>query len=119
MSVQTWNPAGYAANAAFVPALGQPVLDLLQPQPGEKILDLGCGDGVLTEKLAALGIQVVGVDSSVNMVEAAKKRGLDAQVMERTALTFENEFDAVFSNAVLHWVKNDPDAAIASAYRAL
>ena len=119
MSTQTWNPAGYAANAGFVPALGQPVLDLLQPQPGERILDLGCGDGVLTEKLAALEVQVVGVDSSPSMVAAAKGRGLDARVMDATALTFENEFDAVFSNAVLHWVKNDPDAAIAGAFRAL
>lgn len=119
MSTQTWNAAMYATNAGFVPALGQPVFDLLQPQPGETILDLGCGDGVLTEKLAPLGAHVVGVDSSANMVAAAKAKGLDARVMDATALTFENEFDAVFSNAVLHWVKNDPDAAIASAYRAL
>jgi len=119
MSTQTWNATGYAANASFVPALGQPVLDLLQPQPGEKILDLGCGDGVLTEKLSALGVQVLGVDSSANMVEAAKTRGLDARVIDATAMTFENEFDAVFSNAVLHWIKDDPDAAIAGAYRAL
>ncbi len=119
MSVQTWDPSAYAANAGFVPALGQPVLDLLQPQPGEKILDLGCGDGVLTEKLAGLGARVVGVDSSEEMIAAARKRGIDARLMDATALTLENEFDAVFSNAVLHWVKNDPDAAIVSAYRAL
>src|SRR5215472_14183884 len=119
MSTQTWNASRYAANAAFVPALGQPVLDLLQPQPGEHILDLGCGDGVLTEKLVAIGAQVVGVDSSADMVAAARRRGIDARVMDATALTFDQEFDAVFSNAVLHWIKHDPDAAIASAYRAL
>jgi SAM-dependent methyltransferase len=119
MPTQTWNPSAYATNAGFVPALGQPVLDLLQPKPGERILDLGCGDGVLTQKVAEMGVEVVGVDSSPEMVAAARKRGLDARAMDATALTFEEEFDAVFSNAVLHWVKDDPDAAIASAYRAL
>src|SRR6516164_4883793 len=119
MATQTWNPSRYAANAAFVPALGQPVFDLLQPRPGERILDLGCGDGVLTEKLVASGADVVGVDSSAEMVAAARKGGLDARVMDATRLAFDEEFDAVFSNAVLHWIKHDPDAAIASAYRAL
>lgn len=67
-SSQQWNAATYADNAHFVPALGQPVLDLLQPQPGERILDLGCGDGALTEKLVALGAQVVGIDRDSNPV---------------------------------------------------
>ena len=119
MSTQMWDAARYAANAAFVPTLGQPVLELLQPRPGERILDLGCGDGVLTEKLVATGAEAVGVDSSADMVAAARKRGLDARVMDASRLTFDSEFDAVFSNAVLHWIKDDPDAAIASAYRAL
>jgi len=60
---QQWNAATYADNAHFVPALGQPVLDLLNAQPSERILDLGCGDGVLTKKLVALGAQVVGIDN--------------------------------------------------------
>jgi trans-aconitate methyltransferase len=95
------------------------VLDLLQPLPGERILDLGCGDGALTQKLVATGADVVGVDSSADMVAAALQRGVDARVMDATKLSFAQEFDAVFSNAVLHWIKDDPDAAIASAYRAL
>src|SRR5262252_1350646 len=119
MSTQIWDASRYAANAAFVPALGQAVFDLLNPQAGERILDLGCGDGVLTEKLAATGTDVIGVDSSADMVAAARHRGLDARVMDATALPFDQEFDAVFSNAVLHWIKSDPDVAIASAYRAL
>ena len=118
-SSQQWNAASYADNAHFVPALGQPVLDLLNAQPRERILDLGCGDGVLTEKLVALGVQVVGIDNSPDMIAAARRRGLDARAADACALVFDNEFDAVFSNAVLHWIKDDPDAPIASAFRAL
>lgn len=118
-SSQNWNAARYAANAHFVPELGQPVLDLLKAQPGERILDLGCGDGALTEKLVALGAHVVGVDNSSEMIAAARERGLDARIMDAKALAFENEFDAVFSNAALHWVKDDPDAPVAGAFRAL
>jgi trans-aconitate methyltransferase len=95
------------------------VLDLLRPQPGERILDLGCGDGVLTEKLVALGARVIGIDSSPDMIAAARQRGIDARIMDARSLTFENEFDAVFSNAALHWVKDDPDSPITGAFRAL
>jgi SAM-dependent methyltransferase len=116
---QNWSAAGYAANAHFVPALGQPVLDLLEPQAGERILDLGCGDGVLTEKLIALGAEVVAIDNSSDMIAAARRRGLDATIMDARTLTFESEFDAVFSNAVLHWIKDDPDAPVTGAFRAL
>jgi trans-aconitate methyltransferase len=118
-SSQSWNAASYAANAHFVPALGQPVLDLLQPQPGERILDLGCGDGILTEKLVALGARVIGVDSSPDMIAATRLRGINARIMDARSLTFEKEFDAVFSNAALHWIKDDPDAPITGAFRAL
>lgn len=116
---QVWDAAGYSANAHFVPALGQAVLDLLQARAGERILDLGCGDGVLTEKLVALGAQVVGIDSSPDMIAAARRRGLDARLMDARSLAFEDEFDAVFSNAALHWIKDAPDAPVAGAFRAL
>jgi trans-aconitate methyltransferase len=116
---QIWKAHGYAANAAFVPALGRPVLDLLKVRPGEKILDLGCGDGVLTEKISALGAHVLGIDASVDMVEAARRRGLNARVASAYELSFCEEFDAVFSNAALHWMKADPDAVIAGVNRAL
>lgn len=116
---QTWNADRYAKHAHFVPALGQAVLDMLNAKPGERILDLGCGDGVLSEKIAALGTTVVGVDSSADMVSAARSRGIDARVMSGYELTFDHEFDAVFSNAALHWMSKDPDAVVAGVRRAL
>jgi trans-aconitate methyltransferase len=117
-SGQTWDPAIYARNARFVSDLGAPVLELLAPKAGERILDLGCGDGVLTKQLADLGCEVVGVDSSAPQVEAARQLGLDARVVDAASLPFVAEFDAVFSNAVLHWIKR-ADPMIAAVYRAL
>ncbi len=115
---QTWDPDRYAKNARFVADLGQPVVELLAPRTGERILDLGCGDGALTQKLAAMGCDVVGVDASPLQVEDARRLGLDAWVMSADSLNYENEFDAVFSNAVLHWVRRADDA-IACVFRAL
>ena len=85
---------------------------------GERILDLGCGDGALTLKLAAMGCDVVGVDSSAPQIEAARRLGLDARVVDGARLNFDAEFDAVFSNAAIHWMK-PPDDVIAGAWRAL
>jgi trans-aconitate methyltransferase len=115
---QRWDPDAYERHARFVSELGAPVVELLAPRPGERILDLGCGDGFLTEQLAALGCDVVGVDASVEQVEGARRRGLDARVARAEGLPFEGEFDAVFSNAVLHWVK-DAAGAIRAVHRAL
>ena len=117
-TAQTWDPVSYARNARFVSDLGSPVVDLLAPKPGEKILDLGCGDGVLTKKLADLGCEVVAVDSSIPQVEAARKLGLNALVISAEELQYNEEFDAVFSNAVLHWIKR-ADVMIAGVYRSL
>jgi SAM-dependent methyltransferase len=117
-STQTWDPERYARNARFVSDLTGPVVELLDPRPGERILDLGCGDGVLTAKLAAMGCEMVGVDGSGPQIEAARKLGLDARVMDGEKLSFGEEFDAVFSNAALHWMRN-PEAVIAGVRRAL
>ena len=98
--------------------LGMPVVELLAARRSERILDLGCGDGALTLKLAAMGCAVIGVDASTEQVLAACKLGLDCRVMDGESLRFDNEFDAVFSNAALHWMRN-PDAVIAGVRRAL
>jgi trans-aconitate methyltransferase len=117
-SFQKWNPESYATQVRFVSDLGLPVVDLLAPRKGERILDLGCGDGVLSERLAGFGCQVVGVDASPEMVAAAKARGVQAHVTSGEALRFDQEFDAVFSNAALHWMTN-PTEVIAGVWRAL
>ena len=118
ISTQTWSPERYERHARFVSDLGMPVVELLAPRPGERILDLGCGDGALTEKLAAFGCDVVGVDASPEQVAGARARGLACAVANGEALPFTSEFDAVFSNAALHWMRR-PDAVIASVRRAL
>jgi trans-aconitate methyltransferase len=95
-------------------------VDLLAPRPGERILDLGCGDGVLTKKLADLGCDVAAVDSSAAQVEAARNLGLNAHAISGQELQYKEEFDAVFSNAVLHWIKpNETDGMLAGVYRSL
>jgi SAM-dependent methyltransferase len=116
---QTWDPERYARNARFVSDLGAPVVELLAPRAGERILDLGCGDGALTKKLTDIGCDVVAVDASTQQIDAAKKLGLNAQVMDGENLRFEDEFDAVFSNAALHWMRNNPDKVISGVHRAL
>ncbi|HEY8497387.1 MAG TPA: class I SAM-dependent methyltransferase [Limnochordales bacterium] len=115
---QAWDPEIYARHARFVPELGAPVVELLDPKPGERILDLGCGDGVLTKRLLELGCDVLGVDASPSMVAAARSRGVPALQMDGHTLAFEKEFDAVFSNAALHWMTR-PGEVIAGVWRAL
>lgn len=118
MSPQTWNPVQYVRDGGFVAALGAPLLDLLAPRAGERVLDLGCGDGALTMRLVEAGCEVVGVDASAEQVEAARARGIDARVADAARLAFDGAFDAVLSNATLHWVRDFP-ATVAGVHRAL
>ncbi len=117
-SDDAWSAERYRDHAGFVPALGRDVVALLAPKPGERILDLGCGDGSLTQTLREAGADVVGIDASANMVAAAQYRGIEARQLDATRLDYDGEFDAVFSNAALHWIP-DADAVIAGVHRAL
>jgi trans-aconitate methyltransferase len=114
----TWDPESYAKHARFVSDLGAPLIDLLDPRPGERVLDLGCGDGALTQALALRGCVVLGVDSSHEQVEATRRLGLPAEQGDGQALQFDEGFDAVFSNAALHWMR-PPEPVITGVWRAL
>jgi trans-aconitate methyltransferase len=124
---QTWNTEAYAANGRFVATLASDVVTLLNPQPGEQILDLGCGDGALTEQLAATGAIVTGVDASPTMLDAARQRNLHSarsltyENHNAIALPYHQQFAAVFSNAALHWITglSGQQAMLAGVRRAL
>jgi SAM-dependent methyltransferase len=117
-STSRWDAADYARVGAFVAELGTAALDLLDPKPGERVLDVGCGDGVLTKKIAARGAQVTGVDASLDMIDAAHANGVDALVVDAGDMHFVAEFDAAFSNAALHWML-DKEAVAQGVFRAL
>ncbi|HZY61906.1 MAG TPA: methyltransferase domain-containing protein [Edaphobacter sp.] len=117
---QTWNTEAYAAHGRFVATLATGVVSLLAPKAGEHILDVGCGDGALTEQLAATGAIITGADASAAMVDAARKRGLDVELYRADELPYSNQFDAVFSNAALHWIPAASQlASLAHIYQAL
>jgi len=115
-----WNPALYDGKHSFVWKYGASLLELLAPQPGERILDLGCGTGHLTAQIAEAGAEVIGIDAAPAMIEEARRAypSLRFEIMDARDFTFPEPFDAVFSNAVLHWVKQ-PAEVIDCLRRAL
>ena len=118
LSTSRWDAADYAKVGSFVSELGAAALDLLDPQPGDRVLDVGCGEGALTGKIIARGAEVLGIDSSPEMVAAAKARGIDALLLDAKDMAFDAEFDAAFSNAALHWML-DKRRVAAAIFRAL
>lgn len=119
-----WDASDYAQNATAQYVWAQSLLERLALNGDEAILDLGCGDGRITSEIATQHAgRVVGIDSSPEMVRLAADRyaaqsGLEFWVMDAIALQFDTEFDLIFSNAVLHWVK-DHQAVLAGMKRAL
>lgn len=131
-----WNPQSYAEKARFVADLGVPIIKLLNPERGQRLLDLGCGDGALTVQLAssAPSLDIIGIDKSPNLIERAQQEyhssagndgdnnenSINIEYLEMDAhqMPFHEEFDGVMSNAALHWMK-EPDRVVDGVYRAL
>lgn len=118
MSNEQWGPEEYKIGADFMSMFRGPVIELLDPKPGNKILDLGCGNGVLTKELSDMGCDVLGIDSSTEMVETTKALGVNAQVLDGEHLHLKEEFDGVISNASLDWMA-DQYAVVRGVWRAL
>jgi len=105
-----WNAASYNTHVSFVSNLALPVVELLDARKNEKILDLGCGDGTLAIEIKKSNAKVIGVDLSQSMVDKSNEKGIEAYVKDVANLGYKDEFDAVFSNAMLHWVKDGKNA---------
>jgi trans-aconitate methyltransferase len=118
VSTSKWDAADYARVGSFVSELGQAALDLLDPKPGERILDIGCGEGSLTWKIAQRGATVTGIDNSMEMIYAARAKDLDVLLLDAAEMGFQSEFDAAFSNAALHWML-DKERVAAAVFQAL
>ena len=117
-SKDQWDADEYAANARFVSSYGEALIELLGPRSGDRILDLGCGDGALSVKISEAGAMVVAVDTSESMVRAARRCGIDAHLKNGENLTYNSEFDGVFSNAALHWMTR-PEKVAVGVFQAL
>ena len=120
MTNNPWDPQRYERDGGFVWRYGHDLVELLDPRPGDRVLDVGCGTGQLTARIAESGADVVGIDNSAEMVDTAgcNYPKLRFEVADVRDLPYRAEFDAVFSNAVLHWVL-PPEAAVGAIRRAL
>ena len=121
MTENRWASALYESKHSFVWRYGTDCLELLSPQQGDRILDLGCGTGQLTEKIAGFGAKVLGIDKALTMIAQARKklsRPCEFEVADAANFYFKELFDAVFSNATLHWIKQ-PERVITCIWQAL
>ena len=120
MTTANWDAAAYDRNHTYIWTLAQDLVGLLDPQSGERILDLGCGTGHLTKQIADAGATVLGMDSDPAMVQQAQANypGIGFEVKDAADFSYPEPFDAVFSSAVLHWV-NQPAWVATNVYKAL
>lgn len=120
-SVNDWNAQLYESKHSFVSNLGLDLLELLSPQMGEKILDIGCGTGHLSYKITSKGAKVIGIDNAPTMISQAHSNypNLEFQLQSAANLSFTEQFDAVFSNATLHWIKSEKQKVVAGIWRVL
>ncbi len=117
-TAQHWRAREHTRNAGFVADLAADLIDVLDPRPGQRVLDVGCGDGGFSMRVRARGADVVGIDSAPDMVRSARSKGLNARVCAAQDLCEENEFDLAVSNAVFHWIP-EPRPALSAIHRAL
>ncbi len=113
-----WKAENYAKHAHFVAKLTSEVLQDLKPEMGEHILDLGCGDGALAKDLQLRGCRVVGLDNSRELLSIAQRKGIKTILGDAQKMAFNDEFDAVFSNAAMHWMPLQSELA-SRVYRSL
>ena len=116
MSNINWDATDYKNNFSFVPAYGEAVINLITKPPGSHVIDLGCGNGSLTDKIARRGYIVTGIDDSEEMLQLARKEHPDLSFIRGNAVSFhlEEKADIVFSNAVFHWIDEKDQQAMLS-----
>ncbi|MCM1129949.1 MAG: methyltransferase domain-containing protein [Alistipes senegalensis] len=112
------DPELIAMRSRFMKTFGMPIIELMDPKPGERILDVGCGFGAVCQLLDEKGCRTVGIDISDSVVEAARELGVDARLANAESMTFNEEFDAVYSVSALHWMRH-LDRVAAGIMRAL
>ncbi|MEM8573454.1 MAG: class I SAM-dependent methyltransferase [Pseudomonadota bacterium] len=115
---QRWSASDFAKNGRFIQDMAGPIFALLAAKPGERVLDVGCGDGTLTAEIEATGADVLGLDNSPELLAVARMKGLTVKQADAHALDYVQEFDAVFSNAALHWMQA-PELVVQGVARAL